>query len=309
MTTTRTSTPAPHLTTVPLDVSGSFSLESVAMMGFGHRHETAFDGVMRLAFCLDGGFATAGAAEVRQAGGAVECAVVAGDPDAVTRQVSRVLSLDHDGAAYDVICERDPLLSRLASLRPGLRPPLFYSPYEAAAWGVLSARRSAMQMTRVRTALSRAHGTTFELAGQEVSAFPTPLQLLGVSAFDGIEPAKIGRLHGIARAALDGALEATHLRSVGPDQAALELQRLPGIGPFYASLVVIRAVGFTDVLATAEPRLLAAVGDRIGLGRPATAEELTEIAESWRPFRTWANVLIRATANESIALTPAAPGN
>jgi DNA-3-methyladenine glycosylase II len=43
-----------------------------------------------------------------------------------------------------------------------------------------------------------------------------------------------------------------------------------------------------------EPKLLAAVGDLYHLGHPARAEELTRIAEAWRPRRTWAAVLVRA---------------
>ena len=74
-----------------------------------------------------------------------------------------------------------------------------------------------------------------------------------------------------------------------------ELQSLPGIGPFYANLVVVRAAGFADVLPTNEPKLLAAVGDRYELGHPATVAELTAIGEAWRPRRTWAAVLVRAT--------------
>src|SRR5690242_6692120 len=33
---------------------GPFSLREAALFGFGQRHEEAFDGCMRLAFCLDG---------------------------------------------------------------------------------------------------------------------------------------------------------------------------------------------------------------------------------------------------------------
>ena len=35
---------------------GPFDLRDIAMMGFGHRDERSFDGVMRMAFCLDGDY-------------------------------------------------------------------------------------------------------------------------------------------------------------------------------------------------------------------------------------------------------------
>jgi hypothetical protein len=44
------------MTTATFDITpdGPFSLRELALFGFGHRHETDFDGVMRLAFCVDG---------------------------------------------------------------------------------------------------------------------------------------------------------------------------------------------------------------------------------------------------------------
>ncbi|CAN5717772.1 DNA-3-methyladenine glycosylase [soil metagenome] len=285
----------PRPVAVDLPVSGRFSLAAVAGMGFGHRHEDRFDGTMRLAFCLDS-LDGHGAVEVRQDGDRVQATVVAGPPDAVAAQTARILSLDHDGVGFDAVGRADPVIGRLQALAPGLRPPLFHSPYEAAAWAVLSARRPARQMIAVRRRLGEEHGATFELAGQPTAAFPTPAQLLGVSAFAGLDAIKVERLHAVARAALDGQLDVDRLRAMEPEAAMADLRSIPGIGPFYATLVVVRATGLTDVLASEEPRLLAAIGERYELGHPATPAELAAIAGSWRPFRTWASVLVRATA-------------
>jgi DNA-3-methyladenine glycosylase II len=276
---------------------GPFSLREAATFGFGQRLETTWDGVMRLAFCADGYDAHAGV-EVRQDERGVHCAV-SGDAgaDAVRRQVARVLSLDHDGEAFVRIGDRDPVMARLLAAAPGLRPPLFYSPYEAAAWGVLSVRRVPKQMAEVRRRLNEAHGATFELAGERVAAFPTPEQLLMIDAFPGISADRLTRMHGVARAALDGLLDVSRIRALGPDAAMADLQRINGIGPFYSALIVIRASGFADVLPREEPKALALAGELYGLGGPATSEQLAEIAQAWRPFRTWAVVLMRAAAS------------
>ena len=283
---------------------GPFSLREAATFGFGQRLETSWDGVMRLAFCVDG-YAEHAGVEVRQDESGVHCAVFGdADIDAVRRQVARVLSLDHDGAPFARIGERDPVIARLLAAAPGLRPPLFYSPYEAAAWAVLSVRRVPKQMDTVRRRLSEAHGATFELAGERVAAFPTPDQLLVVDAFPGISADRMTRLHGVARAALDGWLNVSRIHKLGPEAAMADLQRINGIGPFYSALIVIRASGFTDVLPRDDAKALALVGELYGLASPATPEQLTEIAEAWRPYRTWATVLIRAAASR---LGPAGP--
>jgi DNA-3-methyladenine glycosylase II len=287
---------------------GAFSLRESVEFGFGQRHSEPFAGVMRLAFVLDGRDEQVGAT-VRQNGDAVHVEFEGSDDaEAVKRQVARVLSLDHDGREYEAVGLRDPVIARLQAAAPGLRPPLFYSPYEAAVWSVLSARRPARQMAEVRRQLSEAYGATFELAGEQASALPTPRQLLGVSAFPGITPDKLARMHGVAEAASSGQLDVDRLVALGPEAAATDIQRLKGLGPFYSSLVVIRAVGFADVLPRDETMLRDLVTSLYELDEPCSAERLEQIAAPWRPFRTWVSVLVRAAGRrlaESPAVMPA----
>lgn len=207
-----------------------------------------------------------------------------------------MLSVDADGAAFAALGAVDPVLARLLAVAPGLLPPLFHSAYEAAAWAVLSARRPAAQMREVRRLLSESAGTVLQVAQEPVAVFPSPTQLLGVTGFPGLTDEKIVRLHGIARAALAGHLDTEVLRTLDPAEAAERLLRLRGIGPFSSMLIVVRALGHTDVLPEAEPQLLALVGELWQLGAPATPAQLAGIAECWRPFRTWAAVLVRAAA-------------
>lgn len=263
---------------------------------------------MRMAPCVDGYREQVGV-EVRQDSRGVHCLVHgatevqdaaevqgAADVDVVRAQVARVLSLDHDGTGFEAIGDRDPVMARLLAAAPGLRPPMFYSPYEAAAWAVLSARRQAGQMARLREQLSTAHGAVFALAGKQVAALPLPSQLLAVDAFPGLPPDKLGRLHGVARAALDGVLDLDRLRAAGPEAAAEQVQQIKGIGPFYASLITIRACGWADILPSEEPRSRALIRELYGIDHDPTAAEMARLAEPWRPFRTWATVLIRAAA-------------
>ncbi len=265
------------------------------MFGFGHRHESRFDGVMRLAFCLDDLSGQVGV-ELRQPRPDTVRATVTGRADltVVRAQVARVLSLDHDASGFLAVGRRDPLLSRLQDAAPGLRPPLFYSPYEAAVWAVLSARRSTRQASVLRDRLASTHGRTLQVAGQAVPASPTPAQLLRVPELPGLPAQRVNWLHGIARAALDGQLDPRSLAVAAPDDAISRLRRLAGIGPFYAALILVRASGVTDVLPVGEPKVLALAGELHGLGRAMTPQEYGERAEAWRPWRTWASVFVRA---------------
>ena len=80
---------------------------------------------------------------------------------------------------------------------PGLRPCGFHSPYEAAAWAVLSQRLRIVQAARLRDSLVRRHG--------DDGAFPAPdaLRTLDLD----LPGRKAEYLHAVAEAALDGRLD------------------------------------------------------------------------------------------------------
>jgi DNA-3-methyladenine glycosylase II len=281
-----------------IEPRGPFSLAAAAGFAFGPSQgpAPAFDGAMRLAFPIDGGEGYAGVvARQPLEHGPVQCEVHGGgDLARVERQTARVLSLDHDGDAFLAVGERDRVIGELQGRHPGQRPVLFHSPYEAAAWSVISARRQPAQAAAVRRGLGVALGQTFELAGQQVVAFPQPERLLEAAELAGLGAEKSERLRAISRAALEGALDVASLHAMGPQDAWSALQNLPGIGPFYAGLIVLRAAGFADApMPMAEPRILAHVARFYGLPEPPTLEQFSELALAWRPFRTWTAVLLR----------------
>ncbi len=290
-----------------IPLRGPYDLREVALMGYGHRDETEFDGVMRLAFCVDDDYETQVGVEVRQQDDALDLTVhpaAGGAPDLqrVAAQVARMVSADHDGEAYARLCRADPVLAPVFAVAPGFRPSLFASPYEAALWSVLSARRGRPQGIRTRARLAADHGVVFELAGRSTPAVPTPSALARVDAIPGLPADRIPRLHAIAAAAGRGDLEVGRLLALGPDQAMVELQRLPGIGPFYASLIVVRGLGLVDALA-AEPQVVELA--TAAYGRPpatgSAVEDYAEIAEGWRPYRTWVAVMLRALSGRAAA--------
>jgi DNA-3-methyladenine glycosylase II len=290
-------------TTFTISPRGPFSLEEATLFGFGQRAEQRFDGVMRLGFCVDGYTDQVGVALGQDADGTVHGTVqgLAGRGawsrrglPAVREQVARVLSLDHDGRDFLGVGGVDPAIGRLQRRAPGLRPVLFYSPYEAAVWAVLNARRGRAQAAALRDRLSRAYGTVFEVAGVEQAVLPTPERLLTVDSLPGLPQHKVAWLHGVAAAALAGRLDAGKLAATEPEEAMAGLRQLAGIGPFYAALIQIRATGAADILPSEERNALGLAGELYGLAGPMSQTEFAERAEAWRPWRTWATVLIRA---------------
>jgi DNA-3-methyladenine glycosylase II len=291
------------MTTTHLAIVGPFDLREIALMGFGHRDERSFDGVMRMAFCLDGDYERQVGVEAQQSVDRLELRAEAiGDPlsdtevEAVRKQVARVVSLDNDGEAFHRLCHADPVLSRVHARAPGFRPALFYSPYEAALWSIISARRARSQAITLRTRMSQQYGASFELSGSPMVCVPTPSAVLEIEALQGLPTDRIPRLHAVAEAAQRGQLDAERLRAMPPDEAQAELQQLPGIAPFYSSLIVIRACGHADAPSLGEPRSRAAIQATYGIDHELSDAELLALAETWRPFRTWVSVMMRALA-------------
>jgi DNA-3-methyladenine glycosylase II len=288
-------------TTIQLDIVGPFDLREVAMMGFGHRDERSFDGVMRMAFCLDGDYERQVGVEAKQLGNRLEVLMQpAGDPlsagevGALRKQVARVISLDHDGEAFHQLCLADPVLAKVHARAPGFRPALFYSPYEAALWSIISARRARTQGITLRARMSEMYGAGFDLSGIRTLCVPTPSAVLEMESVPGLPADRLPRLHAVAEAAQRGELDAERLRSMPPEDAQAELQRVPGIGPFYSSLIVIRACGHADAPSLGEPRSRAAIQAAYGVDHELSDAELLALAETWRPFRTWVTVMMRA---------------
>jgi DNA-3-methyladenine glycosylase II len=250
------------------------------------------DGLLRLAFVTDDLERSIGVALEQAASDTVAATFSTPPADAHLAQVRRILSLDLDGEHLAELARGDQALARLVSRAPGLRPVLFASPYEAAAWAVLSARTPAAAAAGHRRRLLAEYGEAVDVRGRRRHAFPTPRRLLDVDALPGVPAEKIRRLHGVAEASLDGRLAAAHLETLTGVEVIATLKSVRGIGDFYAQLIHVRALQGTDVLPTAEPRVRAAASELVG--RPLTSDELATLAARWSPFRGWAAFLLRA---------------
>ena len=208
------------------------------------------------------------------------------------KQAARIMSLDADGSRYPDVGRHDPVIAGLQAQRPGLRPVGFHSPYEAAAWSIVSARTPHAAARKLRAQLAMDHGHTFGTDSAAMHAFPLPEQLLAIPGpVPGLPDEKLRRLKDVAQAALDGLLDPQALRSLDRDEADQQLQSIRGIGPFYSSLILLRSCGVVDLAVTTEKRLRARIAALYGADADPDA-----VTDGWRPFRTWTAVLLRSTA-------------
>jgi DNA-3-methyladenine glycosylase II len=214
----------------------------------------------------------------------------------VQAQVERILSLDIDGSEFPAVGIRDKVIGRLQARHSGLRPVLFWSPYEAAAWTLIGRRIQPKQAVQIKSRLSRDLGEVVEIDGVAKNAFPWPHRLASLEAFPGLPEAKIASLRALGERASTGILDATYLRSLKYSEAMALLQtELPGVGPFSAELILLRGAGIADRLPVHESRLGDAIAQAYGLRQPPLPEEIALMGKSWRPYRTWVAFLLRAS--------------
>jgi DNA-3-methyladenine glycosylase II len=287
--------------TFTLPVLGPFSLAASTrfLEGFA---PAAFDQAagqpLELAFPVDGSWQTAGV-RVREQGDGVSGEIVSpAEPGpellaAVRDQVARILSVDVDGSGFAAVGERDPVVGGLQRRYPGLRPVGFWSPYEAAAWAIIGARISIRQAAAIKARMSTELGEAVSFGDRTLSAFPAPQRLASLDGFPGLAGRKPEWLRSLAGAALDGRLDAARLRALPAPEALAELKELPGIGDFSAELVLLRGAGAPDEVPRHESRLARAVALAYDRPEPPTADELARISDNWRPYRTWATLLLR----------------
>lgn len=258
-------------------------------------------GCLRLAFALDGDWRPVAISARQDDRGRVRVSATGeADPRRMRGAIERMLSLDVDGAPLAAAVAGDEVARGLVGELDGLRPVCFASPYEAAAWAVISQRIQMRQAARIRLRMCEELGPEVEDGGVMLAAFPGPEQVLRAPSIPGLPAFKVERLHAIARAALDGRLDAAALRAAGPEAALADLQRLPGIGPFGAELVLVRGAGEPDHFARSERRLHTAMAAAYGVD-PADVDALEELARGWRPFRSWIGFLFRARSSMAAA--------
>ncbi|NMO90868.1 DNA-3-methyladenine glycosylase 2 family protein [Actinomycetospora sp. TBRC 11914] len=297
---TRTSTPAPTSTHHVLHPAGPFSLDlaRTAVMAWAPVSRFARDAArpLVLAAIADDDLRPVAFALTQGAvDGPVALEVLGtGDPDAARAQAARLVSLDHDATGLADVATRDPAVGALLARRHGRRPTLFPSPYEAAAWAVISPRIGKARAATLTRRLATDHGTTLHLAGESVATFPTPQRLLTLDEVPGLPAEKVRRLHGVARAALDGDLDIHRLQALGPDGARAALRRIRGIGEFWSSGIWLRACGVVDEWPD-EPRATALLA-RLHGREPTDYDDPATLAAATAPlapYRTWVAFALR----------------
>jgi AraC family transcriptional regulator, regulatory protein of adaptative response / DNA-3-methyladenine glycosylase II len=163
---------------------------------------------------------------------------------------------------------KSPLMKQVVRKHPGLRLPGSWDPLELAVRAILG------QQVTVKGAST--------LAGRLVECFG-PIKADVLAGADlvriGLTKARAETIRTFARAVCDG-----NIRFDGSVPTAEMIGRmceLPGIGAWTANYIAMRALGDPDAFPASDLGLLKAAG-------VSSARRLEEMAEAWRPWRSYA---------------------
>lgn len=163
---------------------------------------------------------------------------------------------------------KSPLLKSAVQRNPGLRVPGCWDGFELAVRAMLG------QQVTVKGATT--------LAGRLVERFGPPrAEILAEAnlAVIGLPKARAETIRGFARAVADGRIRFD--AAISSTEMMGRMCELPGIGPWTANYIAMRALADPDAFPAADLGLLKAAG--------LTSERrLSERAEAWRPWRSYA---------------------
>ncbi len=173
---------------------------------------------------------------------------------------------------------KSPLLKNVVKRHPGLRVPGSWDGFELAVRAMLG------QQVTVKGATT--------LTGRLVERFGPPrAEILAEANLTviGIPKARAESIRGFAKAVADGRIRFD--AAVSSEEMIGRMCQLPGVGPWTANYIAMRALSDPDAFPASDLGLLKAA-------RLSSSRRLLEIAEAWRPWRSYAAMYLWESLRE-----------
>jgi 3-methyladenine DNA glycosylase/8-oxoguanine DNA glycosylase len=221
----------------------------------------------------------------------------------VADRLRHAFDLGADPQAIAVELGRDPELARRLEHAPGLRVPGSFDGFELAVRVVLGQQVSVAAATKLAGNLVEQFGEALRVdtgdgedsgAGSELGwVFPAPDALIDAQASAlRIPEARALAIRSLAAAAADGSVQLAPCADPEAERAAL--LSLPGIGPWTAEVMAMRVMSEPDAFPAGDLGIRRALGTN---GTPASAADAEARAEAWRPWRSYAAILLWSAPN------------
>jgi len=201
-----------------------------------------------------------------------------------------------DPKALKFLRKADPVLARVIDAHPDFHPRAWLDelpPLDAFGTLVFQVLGQQLSVSATRAILSR-------LEERFEGRLPSPAELLATDPQElrasGMSNRKAATLRELAERFVDGRLSDEALSRMTDDEVEAALTEVPGIGPWTAHGFLIVELDRPDVLLSGDLALRRAVERAYGFDRLPTEDEMVDVAERWRPYRSLAVSYLFASA-------------
>jgi DNA-3-methyladenine glycosylase II len=182
----------------------------------------------------------------------------------------------------------DPVIGELIERRPDFDPHAWLNELPPLSlFGSL-----LFQVTGQQLSVAATRRTIDRLTLLFEGHLPSPEELLAAEPGDlrgaGLSWRKVSTLRDLAERFSDGRLDIERLSKLPDDDFIAELTVVPGIGPWTAQGALLVALRREDVVLPGDLALRKAIRSAYHLDHLPSQDEVLEIAEKWRPFRSLA---------------------
>jgi DNA-3-methyladenine glycosylase II len=193
-----------------------------------------------------------------------------------------------DPKAREFLSKADPVLARLIEERPDFRPRAWTDelpPFDA--FGTLVFQVAGQQLSVASTRaiirhLEERFGGHMPTAEELLAADPQVLRDAGFSTRKG------QTLRALAERFVDGRLTDEGLARMTDEEVEAVLTEVPGIGLWTARGFLLVALDRPDVFLSGDLALRRAIQREYGFDHLPTDDEITELSDRWRPYRSLA---------------------
>ncbi|HEX3832657.1 MAG TPA: DNA-3-methyladenine glycosylase 2 family protein [Solirubrobacteraceae bacterium] len=193
-----------------------------------------------------------------------------------------------DPKAREFLRQADPVLARLIDAHPDFHPRAWLDelpPLDAFGTLIFQVVGQQLSVRATRTIVSRLQerfGGHLPSPADLLAADPQELRASGMSGRKG------STLRALAERFVDGRLSDPALSGMTDAEIEAALTEVPGIGPWTAHGFLIVALDRPDVLLSGDLALRRAIQQAYGFDHPPTEDEIVQVAEPWRPYRSLA---------------------
>lgn len=219
-------------------------------------------------------------------------------PELVERaraRINQIFLLDVDPTPFFDIAARDPILGRLVTSQPGIRPMLVADPYESLIFAIVGQQVNIAFARKMKLAWLERFGRRALIGGCERLLLPSPELIATLGPADLLElqfsRQKASYTIGLSQAIVNGDLNFEALGQLPLEEAVAEMTRHKGIGRWTAEYVLMRGLGGSDSIPAGDLGLRKIIGRAYGLDHTASEAEVREIAATWAGWRGWAAFL------------------